>query len=762
MLAVHDQDMQLDGDISLIDQNPAGPGAPSQDWIALFDVVGDDVPTPKDTLPTGFLTADFVRDFVPGQTGPDRTTFATGSKDTLNITPGWQCARDNNVNDKTDVVNAYATVFRDTGEVKLYFALERFSNEGAGNVAFWFLNDETVDCLAPATGPSTTSFVGNHEDGDILVVAEFTVGGTVTSIKAFEWVGGAGGFLNPTPIADGADCRFEPTGDDICATVNLSPIPRSAAERPWLSETKQPGPTPNTVLEVSEFFEGGLSLTQFGLADRCFGRFLADTRSSPSLTATIFDYAVGSLDLCMLEVVKTGPELSKVGDDVTYTITITNTGAVTLHKQDITDDVLGNITLNGVDQAAVPPVTNINNIDCGASLAPSASCTIEVTRTVQAGDADPLMNTVTAAYDSQSNLSGDEVSASDDHSVNLFEPSVAIEKTADTSLSKEGDTVNYTLKVTNTSSSDSPNLTCDITDALLGVNKNVNLAPSAMDTTNVPFVVPGGSNDPLENTANVNCTVDGFGNPVSDMASVSVNLFQPSFTLAKQCSPDPVPVGGILSLKFTITNTSSSDSPSLERVSVTDTKLGDLSTDFPASLEPGQSVMITKQETVTSADAPAHTNEVTANYRVLAPFLNPLSQMASATCQVQAPEGCTPGFWKNHTSLWDGVGGDDLTTNIQTTDLFNATFGVTSAFSGLANNVTLFEALSVSGSNLMALNRHAAAALVNADSGIAFGFSVAQVIALYQDAVGAVPGPETIESALQKLMAANEAGCPLS
>jgi hypothetical protein len=125
-----------------------------------------------------------------------------------------------------------------------------------------------------------------------------------------------------------------------------------------------------------------------------------------------------------------------------------------------------------------------------------------------------------------------------------------------------------------------------------------------------------------------------------------------------------------------------------------------------------------------------------------------------------AGEGCTPGFWKNHTSLWDGIPPDE-TTSIQTTDSFNATFGVNFAQSGLLNSVNLLAALSVSGNDLMALNRHAAAALVNADSGISFGFSVGQVIALYRDAVGAVPGPETIASALATLSAANEQGCPL-
>jgi uncharacterized repeat protein (TIGR01451 family) len=85
---------------------------------------------------------------------------------------------------------------------------------------------------------------------------------------------------------------------------------------------------------------------------------------------------------------------------------------------------------------------------------------------VQVGDDDPLGNTVTVLYHPDG--FPNDISDSDSHSVNLFQPSVVIDKTGDT-LSKVGDAVTYTFTVTNTSSSDSPNLVMDtITDTLLG------------------------------------------------------------------------------------------------------------------------------------------------------------------------------------------------------------------------------------------------------------------------------------------------------
>ena len=76
-------------------------------------------------------------------------------------------------------------------------------------------------------------------------------------------------------------------------------------------------------------------------------------------------------------------------------------------------------------------------------------------------------------------------------------------------------------------------------------------------------------------------------------------------------------------------------------------------------------------------------------------------------------------------------------------------------------NATLLEALGANGGGINALARHAVAALLNASNpDVDSDFTVAQVIAIVQDAVA--PGGLTIEEAHQLLAAANEQGCPLS
>jgi len=122
--------------------------------------------------------------------------------------------------------------------------------------------------------------------------------------------------------------------------------------------------------------------------------------------------------------------------------------------------------------------------------------------------------------------------------------------------------------------------------------------------------------------------------------------------------------------------------------------------------------------------------------------------------------GCSPGFWKNHLYLWDGFCGKDKTKTVKWWTPFNCTMGVSSKKSGLSNWAFFLNALCDKGGGVSALNRHAAAAMANADSKFNYPYTKAQVIALYRDAVGEVKGPETIESAKSKLEKANSLGCP--
>ena len=294
-LAVHDENFQLDGDVSASTTTNFGGHTQQFDWDSFFNAAGEKSPVLPDPSRPGFDTSSFDQDFNTNANGSfntsDDTTFATGSKDTLAITPGWQCNHDANVNSKIDVMNAYATSYTAGGQEFLYFALERNANTGTADVGFWFLQDDNVNCESPG---GSTAFTGSHVDGDLLVVSEFTSGGTVSTINVYRWVGGANGSLDPTPVISGADCRTAPLtglGDRACGRTNTGTI-----TTPWLTSNKQDGVGHS--LRIAEFYEGGINLTESGLGGRCFNTFLADTRSSTSLTATLFDFSRGQLGDC--------------------------------------------------------------------------------------------------------------------------------------------------------------------------------------------------------------------------------------------------------------------------------------------------------------------------------------------------------------------------------------------------------------------------------------------------------------------------------
>jgi hypothetical protein len=298
--AVHDEAFQLDGDVTASTTTNFGGHTQSSDWDTFFDASGNSIFTsfPDPAVP-GFTASGFDRDFVLNGNGSynngDNTTYTQGSKDIDNVA-NWVCTSANNVTNKGDIQNSYAVAYTDpvSGHQFLYFALERNFNQGDANVAFWFLQDGTANCSA-ANG--TTNWTGNHSDGDLFVVSAFTKGGVVSTINAYRWNGGAGGSLGTTPVASGGDCTATsppaPLGDPACATSNKQTI-----TTPWLTNNNGKDNGTGHSLLTSEFFEGGVDLTQSGLSDKCFNTFVADTRSSQQLNATLYDFARGSLGEC--------------------------------------------------------------------------------------------------------------------------------------------------------------------------------------------------------------------------------------------------------------------------------------------------------------------------------------------------------------------------------------------------------------------------------------------------------------------------------
>ena len=245
-----------------------------------------------------------------------------------------------------------------------------------------------------------------------------------------------------------------------------------------------------------------------------------------------------------------------------------------------------------------------------------------------------MINTVTVHTHPQG--FSNDIFATDSHELNLFQPSIAFEKTADTELSKATDVVNYTLTLNNTSSPDSPDLVCTVTDALLGVNKAVTLESGQGDVTQVAYTVKEGDPDPLVNTAAVTCSPTDFPNVLSASDSWTVDLFQPSVNIEKS-GPPFSKAGDTATYGIKITNTSSADSPDLVLDSFSDPLVDPVNVPAAcATLAPAEECTFSYTYVVQASDTDPLVNTATVHYHPV-DFPNDIADSSSWTTDLLHP-----------------------------------------------------------------------------------------------------------------------------
>jgi uncharacterized repeat protein (TIGR01451 family) len=226
---------------------------------------------------------------------------------------------------------------------------------------------------------------------------------------------------------------------------------------------------------------------------------------------------------------KSGTELSKEADPITYNFTITNTSS-----GDSPNLVLDNVTDVGDGWAGLGDLTGTAAANACGTLAPGASCTFSVSIVSPAGP-DPLKNTVTAHYHPDGFLN--DITASDDHSVNLFQPSIDVTKTCAPSQVKVGETITFTCTIANTSTTDSPDLILDsVTDVRNpgGVSTDLTATAAAAgcdvltsnpsETCLFTYTFTPSATGTVTNTVTAHYHPDGFTNDISDEGSCSVDV----------------------------------------------------------------------------------------------------------------------------------------------------------------------------------------------------------------------------------------------
>ncbi len=338
--------------------------------------------------------------------GTDQTYFSS-NKDIQDIQSPiagvsgiWGCNAISNPTPKDEILNAYAALGTvangpNTGNTSLYVGFERGTNNGTAFQGVWFLQRD-VACTSPATGSanfscpvqtgqsadchtawtfntSTTPWTVTHT-GDILLLVNFTGGGSNTTVQMYAWapsvanrpqdafplllLDGQGG----VPFnATGSDCQDSTSvnsGTAICATTNnpafnpttptngcivtaWPPANQSACVTGASGKTTDTGGT--AILDELQFYEGMVNLNKVFGTIPCFSQALFEARSSAQPTATLKDYALGNFNTCGTIIVhkETDP------DNANHAFSYTTTGGSNLSASfNLTDD--GN-NVNGCD-----------------------------------------------------------------------------------------------------------------------------------------------------------------------------------------------------------------------------------------------------------------------------------------------------------------------------------------------------------------------------------------------------------------------------
>ncbi|WP_338226522.1 DUF7507 domain-containing protein, partial [Algoriphagus confluentis] len=279
------------------------------------------------------------------------------------------------------------------------------------------------------------------------------------------------------------------------------------------------------------------------------------------------------------------------GDVIEYSLTVTNTGNVTLTDVTITDP------LTGLDQ-------NIG------TLAPGESETITTTYTVTQQDVDrgSVINLATATG---TDPDGGETEGTDEIEVTGEKnPAISIEKSTTTeSFDQEGDVIEYSLTVTNTGNVTLTDVT--ITDPLTGLDQNIGtLAPGESETITTTYTVTQQDVDrgSVTNLATATGT-DPDGGETGGSGSVVVEgEGNPSIDLTKTAGVETyTEVGQEIPYTLVVTNTGNE---TLTNVVVLDPLTGLVET-IP-NLDPGESVSIETTYVVTEGDISAGTITNTA------------------------------------------------------------------------------------------------------------------------------------------------------
>ena len=289
-----------------------------------------------------------------------------------------------------------------------------------------------------------------------------------------------------------------------------------------------------------------------------------------------------------------------VGEFITYTYRVCNCGVAPLTVNSVVDSRLGDLSADFVAANG------------GSAILGTGLCTsFNKVYTVLATDPSPLTNLATVTASS----GGVTVTSSDTASVVITAPAapcVTVVKTADRAVAMPGELITYTYTVCNCGAA--PLTVNSVIDSRLGdliadfVAANGGsaiLPPAGCATFSSLYTVQATDTTPLVNTVIVIGNSAGVDVTDTDQASVIITIPGPCVTMLKTTDRTVAAVGDSVIYTFKVCNCGTAP---LTVDSITDSRLGDLATDFLAAnggsstIGTGLCVSFNKFYTVLSTD----------------------------------------------------------------------------------------------------------------------------------------------------------------
>ncbi len=307
-----------------------------------------------------------------------------------------------------------------------------------------------------------------------------------------------------------------------------------------------------------------------------------DADSNSNLTVDF-----GFVTLIDLLVVKSdNPDSVVAGTTLTYTMIVSNIGPATATGVSLTDTLPGGVTYGtgSSSQGTVSEAGGVVTATIG-SLAAGSSVTVTVDVTVDSGTTGTLLNTATVA--GNENESNTDNNTDDEETTVVAEIDLAVSKTDDIDPITPGETLIYTLNVTNDGPSDATGVT--VVDTLPAGVTYVTATPSQGTVSEVGGVITASLGNLVSGagaTVAITVTIDaGTFGIINNTAVVSGNetdtvaandmAIEPTvvapeidLVITKDDSADPVAPGDTLTYTLIVTNNGPSQATD---VTVTDT-----------------------------------------------------------------------------------------------------------------------------------------------------------------------------------------------